>query len=114
MLWIRCEPRLEVITSTVFLKSTVRPCPSVMRPSSRTCNSALKTSGCAFSISSKRITEYRARAPDCIRHHAHRLVLADDAVVQLLFHVDQLLALSLHHLRDGNAGCARDHFRDLL
>jgi hypothetical protein len=27
MIW--CEPRLLVITITVFLKSTVRPCPSV-------------------------------------------------------------------------------------
>ena len=33
---------------TVFLKSTVRPWPSVRRPSSRICSSVLKTSGCAF------------------------------------------------------------------
>ena len=49
------------MTITVFLKSTVRPCPSVMRPSSSTCSSTLKTSGCAFSISSSRITEYGLR-----------------------------------------------------
>ena len=42
--------------STVFLKSTVRPWPSVSRPSSRICSSTLKTSGCAFSISSKSTT----------------------------------------------------------
>ena len=42
---------------TVFLKSTVRPCASVSRPSSRICNSALKTSGWAFSISSNSTTE---------------------------------------------------------
>ena len=40
---------------SVLRKSTVRPCPSVSRPSSSTCRSTLKTSGCAFSISSKRI-----------------------------------------------------------
>ena len=57
MLWMSCEPRFEVITITVFLKSTVRPWPSVRRPSSSTCSSALNTSGCAFSISSNRITE---------------------------------------------------------
>ena len=31
---------------------------SVIRPSSRTCNRTLNTSGCAFSTSSKRTTEY--------------------------------------------------------
>src|SRR4029450_3999442 len=36
----RCAlPRLEVSTISVFLKSTVRPWPSVSRPSSSTCNS---------------------------------------------------------------------------
>ena len=50
------EPRFEVMMMTVFLKSTVRPCESVMRPSSKTWSSTLNTSGCAFSISSKRIT----------------------------------------------------------
>ena len=37
-------------------KSTVRPCPSVRRPSSSTCSSTLNTSACAFSTSSNRIT----------------------------------------------------------
>ena len=51
----------EVMISTVFLKSTVRPWPSVRRPSSITCSSTLKTSVCAFSISSSRTTEYGRR-----------------------------------------------------
>ena len=34
--------------TTVFLKSTVRPLPSVSRPSSSSCSSTLSTSGCAF------------------------------------------------------------------
>ena len=46
---------------TVLRKSTVRPCASVRRPSSRICSSVLKTSGCAFSISSKSTTEYGLR-----------------------------------------------------
>ncbi len=50
------EPMFEVRITTVFLKSTVRPCASVRRPSSSSCRSTLKTSWCAFSISSKRIT----------------------------------------------------------
>ena len=42
----------------VFLKSTFLPCASVIWPSSSTWSSTLNTSGCAFSISSKRMTEY--------------------------------------------------------
>ena len=55
----RCaEPRFDVIIMIVFLKSTVLPCESVIRPSSSTCNSTLNTSGCAFSTSSNSTTEY--------------------------------------------------------
>ena len=42
----------------VCLKSTFLPCASVIWPSSSTCNKMLNTSGCAFSISSNRITLY--------------------------------------------------------
>ena len=48
--------QFEVMMRTVFLKSTVRPFESVKRPSSSTWSSTLKTSGCAFSISSNRMT----------------------------------------------------------
>ena len=51
------EPRLEVKIITVFLKFTVLPCPSVIRPSSSTCKSTLNTSGCAFSTSSNSTTQ---------------------------------------------------------
>ncbi|SED01210.1 hypothetical protein SAMN04490356_6490 [Streptomyces melanosporofaciens] len=46
---------------TVLRKSTSRPWASVIRPSSRTCSRVLKTSACAFSISSKSTTEYGLR-----------------------------------------------------
>jgi hypothetical protein len=52
---------LEVMIRIVFLKSTVRPWESVIRPSSSTCRSTLNTSGCAFSISSKSTTLYGFR-----------------------------------------------------
>jgi hypothetical protein len=52
-----CDPTFDVITTTTFRKSTTRPFPSVRRPSSRTWRSVDQTSGCAFSISSKRTTE---------------------------------------------------------
>ena len=42
---------------TVFLKSTLRRELSVSTPSSSTCSRMLKTSGCAFSISSSSTTE---------------------------------------------------------
>ena len=50
-------PMFEVMMMMAFLKSTVLPKPSVSWPSSNTCNRMLKTSGCAFSISSSRTTE---------------------------------------------------------
>ena len=58
---VRSEPAFEVIMMIVFSKLTVRPCASVIRPSSNICNRMFKTSGCAFSISSKRITQYGRR-----------------------------------------------------
>ena len=50
------EPRFEVMMMSVLRKSTVRPWPSVRRPSSSTCSRTLNTSGCAFSISSNSTT----------------------------------------------------------
>ena len=52
----------------VLRKSTCRPLLSVKRPSSKTCNSKLKISGCAFSISSSNTTAYglrRIRSVNC-------------------------------------------------
>ena len=49
-------PRLLVMMTTVLRKSTVRPWPSVSRPSSRSWSRVLNTSGWAFSISSNRTT----------------------------------------------------------
>src|SRR3954454_964072 len=48
----------EVMITIALRKSTVRPCASVRRPSSRICRRMLKTSGWAFSISSSSSTEY--------------------------------------------------------
>uniref|UniRef100_A0A0A9F7T0 Chaperone clpb, putative n=1 Tax=Arundo donax TaxID=35708 RepID=A0A0A9F7T0_ARUDO len=42
---------------TQLVKLTVLPCESVILPSSNSCSKMLKTSWCAFSISSKRTTE---------------------------------------------------------
>ena len=52
---------LLVMMMTVFRKSTSRPWLSVSRPSSRIWSSTLNTSGCAFSISSNRMTLYGRR-----------------------------------------------------
>ena len=54
-------PTLEVMMMMVLRKSTVWPVLSVKRPSSKTWSSRLKTSGCAFSISSSNTTEYGLR-----------------------------------------------------
>ena len=58
---IWAAPRFEVMITIVLRKSTFRPCESVSFPSSRICKRMLKTSGCAFSISSRRRTEYGLR-----------------------------------------------------
>ena len=63
---IACEPRFEVSTRIVLRKSTVRPWPSVSRPSSRTCSSTSNTSGCAFSTSSSSTTLYGRRRTDSV------------------------------------------------
>mmetsp|Transcript_39172 Transcript_39172/g.91814 ORF Transcript_39172/g.91814 Transcript_39172/m.91814 type:complete len:254 (+) Transcript_39172:747-1508(+) len=55
---ISLAPQFEVRIISVFLKDTTRPLESVKWPSSRTCNIRLKTSGCAFSTSSKRTRLY--------------------------------------------------------
>ena len=55
-----------------------------------------------------------ARAADRVGHEPHRLVLADDALVQRVLHVQQLVALALQHLRHRDAGRARDDLGDLL
>ena len=54
-------PRFEVRMTTVFLKSTTVPCPSVRRPSSSNWSRMLYTSAWAFSISSNRTRLYGRR-----------------------------------------------------
>src|SRR5829696_6851477 len=73
------EPRLEVRISSVFRKSTVRPWPSVSRPSSSTWSRMSNTSGCAFSTSSSSTTEYGRRRADQTR---------DRVLLGVLAHVD--------------------------
>ena len=58
---ICAAPMFEVMITIVFRKSTRRPWASVSFPSSRIWSRMLNTSGCAFSISSSRSTEYGFR-----------------------------------------------------
>ncbi len=185
----------EVMISTTLRKSTVRPWPSVRRPSSITCSRTLKTSGWAFSISSSRthgvraaahglgqlaalvvadvagrradeaadgvllhvlrhvdadhrvlrvehelgqrarqlgladagraeeqevadravgVAEPGARAAQGVGDRLDGLVLADDALVQALLHVDELLDLALEQAADRDAGPAGDDLGDVV
>ena len=61
-----------------------------------------------------RILEAGARAAHRGRDGLHRLLLADDALGELLLHREELLDLALHELRDRDAGPLRDHLGDLL
>ena len=49
-----------------------------------------------------------------VGHRAHRLVLADDALVQLLLEPEELLHLPFHQLRDRDARPPRDDLGDVL
>ncbi len=60
------------------------------------------------------ILQTGAGAAHGVGHGAHGFVLADDAAVQVLLHVDQLLDLGLQQARDGDAGPARDDGGDVL
>ena len=93
-----CEPRLEVSTRIVLRKSTVRPWPSVSRPSSSTCSRMSKTSGWAFSTSSSSTTEYGPAAHRLgqlaallvadVAGRAHRPAAPRECFSRVLAHVD--------------------------
>jgi hypothetical protein len=55
-----------------------------------------------------------ARAAHGLRDCGDRLVLADDARLERLFHVQELAALALEHLLDRHPGPARHNRGDLL
>src|SRR4051812_4429799 len=90
-------PTFEVMITIEWRKSTVRPWASVSRPSSRIWSRMLKTSGCAFSISSSRSTQYGFRrtasvswppssSADVARGRAHQA--RDGVLLHVLRHVD--------------------------
>ena len=126
---IACEPRFEVRMMMVFLKSTVLPCESVMRPSSSTCSRMLNTSGCAFSISSNRTTEYglaahgfgqlaallvahiSGRRTDQTRHGELLHILRHIDAHQVLFIVKQRLCQRLGKLCLADARGAKEQER---
>jgi hypothetical protein len=60
---------LDVMTMIVFLKSIRLPFESFSCPSSRICRRIFSTSGAAFSISSRRITEYGFLFTASVNHH---------------------------------------------
>ncbi len=61
-----------------------------------------------------RIREARTRAQHRLRDRVDGFVLPDNALVQLVLEMEQLLLLALEEFRDGNAGPARDHAGDVV
>src|SRR5206468_4650261 len=61
-----------------------------------------------------RILEAGARATHRGRDRAHRFGLADDALADLVFHPQQLVALAFEHSLDRDSGPARDDLRDVI
>ena len=113
--------------SSVFLKSTVTPLESVIRPSSRICKRTLNTSGCAFSTSSQqddrvRLACARPRSAVRLRHSRHIPEALRSAAPRCAFpyirsyrcaryaisSVKQLFGQRLGHLRLAHAGRAKE------
>ena len=61
-----------------------------------------------------RVLQAGARAAERVRDRGDRLVLADDALVQALLHVDQLRGLAFEQPVDRDAGPAGDGRRDVV
>ena len=61
-----------------------------------------------------RIAQPRAAAANRIRHSLKRDFLADDALTQPLFHMNELLDFAFEKATDGNSGPLADDFRDLF
>src|SRR5690606_24335305 len=61
-----------------------------------------------------RILQTGPAAAHGVRHRADRFVLPDDALVQPLFHAEQLLDLAFQQARNGDAYRPADHRRDLV
>ena len=61
-----------------------------------------------------RILQAGAGTPHRLRHRLHRFALTDDALRDLVFHPQQLVALSFEHLVDRNTGPARDDMSDVV
>ena len=88
--------RFDVMISTTLVKSTVRPWPSVRRPSSSSWSRTLNTSWWAFSISSRRTTAYGRRRTSSVSWPA--LVVADVAGRRADEPGDGVLLLVLAHV----------------
>src|SRR5436853_7609935 len=96
------------------LESRCRRCSRVRSKSSSRWKSACTSASSARTRPSPRSrTLSGAPAPNSVRDRGDGLVLADDALVQALFHLEELLDLTLEHLlhRDSsparNDACAR-------
>ena len=61
-----------------------------------------------------RILQSGAGAPNRVRHRLDRFVLADDALVQPLFHLEQLLDFAFHQAAHRNARPVADDFGDVF
>ena len=60
------------------------------------------------------IAEAGARTANGVGDHGERGILADDALAQAVFHLDELLHFAFQHARDGNAGPLADDLGDVF
>jgi len=60
------------------------------------------------------VAQAGARTADGVGNHGQRGILANDAVAQALFHVDELVHFAFQHAGDGDAGPLADDSGDVL
>ena len=61
-----------------------------------------------------RILQAGARASNCRRNRAHRVLLTDHALGKLVFHAKELFLFAFEHSVDRHAGPAGDDLRDVI
>ena len=60
-----------------------------------------------------RVRQPGAATANGVGYRFNRFILANNAVMQILFHTQQFFALAFHHARHRNTGPARQHFGNL-
>ena len=65
-------------------------------------------------IRTVRVGQAGTRTKDGVNDFINRFFLSDNALADVLGHIQKFLAFAFHHLGDRNTGCAGNHFGDFF